>query len=156
MRTKLTAVAALAALAVTLPTRPARSLGRSRRAYLSAVALIACMAAAFAPVLRAAEMRPSRVERPYRTAKEEANLVVTRFLLAAALGDRRTACALFTTYIPCESSERFLGPADFNVVSITVADPKQPVVVANVEGIRGYFVLERAGRSFRIVRAAVD
>jgi hypothetical protein len=87
---------------------------------------------------------------------EEANLVVTRFLVASALGDRRTAYSLFPAYLPCQRGDRFVGPADFNVVSITMADPRHPVVFANIDGLRGYFVLGRAGHALRIVTAALD
>jgi hypothetical protein len=91
-----------------------------------------------------------------RPTAEEANLVVTRFLVASALGDRRTACSLFPAYFPCRRGDRFAGTADFNVVSITAADPGHPVVFANIDGVRGYFVLERVGQTLRIVTAALD
>jgi hypothetical protein len=64
----------------------------------------------------------SQVDPPRRTALEESNLVVTRLLVASALGDRRTACALFAPHPPCQRGNRFVGPADFEVVGVTLAE----------------------------------
>jgi len=91
-----------------------------------------------------------------RSPTEEANLVVTRFLVASALGDRRAACALFPSYLPCVDKWRFLGSADFSVLGASIADRNHAAVFATIDGIRGYFVLERAGSSFVIVSAALD
>jgi hypothetical protein len=90
-----------------------------------------------------------------RSPTEEANLVVTRFLVASALGDRRAACALFPSYLPCVDRWRFVGSADFSVLGASVAG-RDAVVIATIDGIRGYFVLERAGSSFVIVSGALD
>lgn len=95
----------------------------------------------------------AKVESPRRTDLAESNLVVTRFLVASALGDRGTACALFPSHLPCQDGSRLVGPADFAVVGVTLADPKRPTVSAKVGGVEGSFVLARSGRSFVIVQA---
>ena len=61
-----------------------------------------------------------------------------------------------TRPISCQPGQRLSGTADFKVTDVTLADPAQPAVFAIVGGIRGYFVLERAGGSFVIVRAGAD
>lgn len=85
-----------------------------------------------------------------------ADLVVTRFLVAAALGDRGTACALYPSYFPCSHGGPVVGSANFEVVSTSLADPARPAVFASVDGLRGYFVLERRHGSLRIVSAELD
>jgi hypothetical protein len=91
-----------------------------------------------------------------RTARATASLVVTRFLLASALGDSRTACALYPGFFPCTSRAVVHGSADFTLVGVTLADPARPAVFANVDGVRGYFVLERRGGTLEIVFAGLD
>jgi hypothetical protein len=104
-------------------------------------------------VVLIAPARGSNVEPPRRTPLEESNLVVSRFLVASALGDRQTACALFPADQPCRLRKRFVGPADFEVGPVTLADPARPAVAVNVAGVEGSFVLARTRRSFVIVKA---
>lgn len=90
------------------------------------------------------------------TARAAASLVVSRFLVAAALGDARTTCALYPSYFPCARHTPFVGSAAFRLVDVTLADPARPAVFANIDGLRGYFVLERRGRSYVISSAGLD
>ena len=83
----------------------------------------------------------------------EPNLAVTRFILAAALGDRHTACALFPTHRPYQRGERFVGPGDFRLLAITLIDPDHATVSAYVGDATGSFALTRVGRSFVISQA---
>lgn len=85
-----------------------------------------------------------------------ASLVVSRFLVAVALGDARTACALFPSYCPLAPHAPSVGSAAFRLIDVTLAVPARPVVLASIDGLRGYFVLERHGRSYVITSAAPD
>jgi hypothetical protein len=123
-------------------------LGRAPQSRVAAAAAVM-----LALVVLVTPAQGSKVEPPRRTALEESNLVVTRFLVASALGDRRTACALFPSHQPCQHGNRFVGPAEFEVVRVTLADPKRPAVSAKVGGVEGSFVLARSGSSFVIVGA---
>jgi hypothetical protein len=89
-------------------------------------------------------------------ARAGASLVVTRFLVAAALGDARTACALYPSYFPCSRHAPVVGSAAFRLIDVSLADPARPAVFANIDGLRGYFVLDRRGRSYVITSAALD
>jgi hypothetical protein len=63
---------------------------------------------------------------------------------------------MFPAFFSCQRPHRFRGLAQFNLIDVTLADPTQPVVFANVGGVRGYFVLECARGAFVIVRAESD
>jgi hypothetical protein len=90
-------------------------------------------------------------------ARGAASLVVSRFLVAAALGDARTACALYPSYFPCAQHAPVVSSAAFRLIDVSLADPTRPAVFANIDGLRGYFVLERQGRrSYVISSAALD
>ena len=89
-------------------------------------------------------------------ARAAASLVVSRFLVAAAVGDARTACALYPSYFPCGRHEPVAGSADFRLIDVTLADPARPAVFANLNGLRGYFVLDRRSQSYVITSAALD
>jgi hypothetical protein len=89
-------------------------------------------------------------------ARAAASLVVSRFLVAAALGDARTACALYPSYFSCARDTPLVGSAAFRLIDVTLADPARPAVFANIDGLRGYFILERHGRSYVITSAALD
>ena len=52
--------------------------------------------------------------------RNEANLVVNRFLVAAALGDRATACSLFPSYGACTRTMPLRGPSEFSVTGIAL------------------------------------
>ena len=107
--------------------------------------LAAGAATALALAVLAAPAQGSKIEPVRRSALEQSNLVVTRFLLASALGDHRTACLLFPTHRPCQRGDRFVAPADFEVIGITLADPARPAVAVKVGGVRGSFILARTG-----------
>jgi hypothetical protein len=94
--------------------------------------------------------------RTLRKSPVTADLVVTRFLVASALGDRRTACALYPSDFPCSHEGPVGGSANFAIVGTSLADPARPAVFARVDGLRGYFVLEHSHGSFRIVTAGLD
>jgi hypothetical protein len=89
-------------------------------------------------------------------ARAAASLVVSRFLVAAARGDARTACALYPSYFPCSVNAPVVGSAAFRLTDVSLADPARPAVFANIDGLRGYFVLERRGRSYVITSAGLD
>jgi hypothetical protein len=89
-------------------------------------------------------------------ARARASLVVSRFLVAAALGEAHTACALYPSYLPCTQHAPVVGSAAFALIDITLADPGRPAVFVNIDSFRGYFVLERHGRSYVITSAALD
>jgi hypothetical protein len=89
-------------------------------------------------------------------ARATASLVVTRFLVAAAVGDSDTACALYPSYFPCAHDAQVVGSAAFRLVDVTLADPARPAVFANIDGLRGFFVLERYRQSYVITSAALD
>lgn len=79
-----------------------------------------------------------------------------RFLVASALGNRRTACAMFPGYLPRTWSDPLDGSGDFRVLDTSLGDREHPTVFAAIDGIRGYFVLERVRRSLVIVAGALD
>jgi hypothetical protein len=85
-----------------------------------------------------------------------ASLVVSRFLVAATDGDSRTACALYPSYITCAQRKPIAGSGAFRLVDVSLADPERPAVFANIDGLRGYFLLERRGRSYVITSAGLD
>ena len=68
-------------------------------------------------VLRANPAPQAKGKPVRRSAQAEASLVVTRFLLAAALQDRRTGCAMFPAFFLCQRGRRFEGTAQFNLVA---------------------------------------
>jgi hypothetical protein len=94
--------------------------------------------------------------RYHQHGESRASLVVSRFLVAAALGEAHTACALYPSYLPCTQHAPVVGSAAFALIDITLADPGRPAVFVNIDSFRGYFVLERHGRSYVITSAALD
>jgi hypothetical protein len=89
-------------------------------------------------------------------ARAAASLVVSRFLVAAAIGDSRTACALYPSYITCARRVPVAGSGAFRLLDVSLADPERPAVFANIDGLRGYFLLERRGLSYVITSTALD
>ena len=68
----------------------------------------------------------------------EANLVVSRFLVAAALGDRTSACSLFPSYGACMRTAPLRGPAEFRVTGITLSRSGRAQVTAVAGGSPGH------------------
>jgi hypothetical protein len=85
-----------------------------------------------------------------------ATRVVTAFLDASVRGDTGAACRFFPDYMPCARGDDVPRPERYELGSVSLADREHPVVFANIEGVRGYFVLERRGETLVIVSANAD
>ena len=108
---------------------------------VTALALAACGACVAAP----ASLPP----------RDEANLVVNRFLIASALGDRISACSLFPTYRVCLGTAPLRGPAEFRITDIQPSESGRAFVTAVVAGSTGRFKLERRHGSFVITSTSL-
>lgn len=118
---------------------------------LGGAAVVAVVALFF--VLGRGDGKTGRVAAPLDV---RASRIVTAFLDASVRGDTEAACRVFPDYMPCARGDDVPRPEGYELSSVSLADREHPVVFATIEGVRGYFVLERRGDLLVIVSANAD
>jgi hypothetical protein len=132
---------------------------RTRTRFRLAYAGLACVGAAivaFTGSVLVARSDTAVVAPRAETLDHWAARVVTEFLAASGRGDTAAACRVFPDYLPCVRGDEIPRLAVFTLGSVSLADRLHPAVFATIDGIRGFFVLERQGDALRIISAAAD